>query len=55
MIGNIGENFVFAYVGISVPIMIENVKLPLVLIGCLALFVSRAVSIFSVSIFVNMC
>ena len=54
-IGNISENFIFAYVGISVPIMMENVKLSLVLLGCVALLVSRAISVFSVSIFVNAC
>ncbi len=53
MIGNISENFVFAYVGISVPIMMDNFKFSLVLIGCIALVVSRAISIFSVSILVN--
>lgn len=53
MIGNLSENFVFAYVGISVPIMINNLKIELVLIGCFALVVSRAISIFSVSILVN--
>jgi len=54
-IGNISENFIFAYVGISVPIMMENVKLSLVLLGIVALVVSRAISVFSVSIFVNAC
>ena len=52
-IGNISENFIFAYVGISVPIMMDNVKFSLVLIGCVALVASRAVSIFSVSLVVN--
>lgn len=54
MIGNISENFVFAYVGISVPIMLSNLKIELVLIGCAALVISRAVSIFSVSVLINM-
>lgn len=53
--GNISENFIFAYVGISVPIMLENVKFSLVLLGCVALVVSRAVSVFSVSLCVNAC
>lgn len=53
--GNIFENFIFAYVGISVPILLENVKLPLVLIGCAALLISRATSVFIVSFFVNLC
>lgn len=53
MIGNISENFIFAYVGISVPIMMDNVKFSLVLIGAVGLLVSRAISIFFVSIFVN--
>jgi len=33
----------------------ENVKLSLVLLGIVALVVSRAISVFSVSIFVNAC
>lgn len=40
MIGNLSENFVFAYVGISVPIMINNLKIDLVVIGCISLLVS---------------
>ena len=55
MIGNIFENFIFAYVGISVPILLENVKIQLVLIGCVSLLVSRAISVFTVSFFVNLC
>jgi NhaP-type Na+/H+ or K+/H+ antiporter len=55
MVGNISENFIFAYVGISVPIMISNVKFSLVLIGCVALVVSRAISVFIVAFFVNKC
>jgi len=53
MVGNLSENFVFAYVGMSVPIMTTNLKLDLVVIGCVALVLSRAISIFSVSIVVN--
>ena len=33
--------------------MLENVKFSLVLIGCVALIVSRAISVFSVSLVVN--
>lgn len=54
-IGNIFENFIFAYVGISVPILLENVKFSLVLLGCIALVISRAISVFSVSLLVNSC
>ena len=52
-IGNLSENFVFAYVGISAPIMLQEVKFSLVFIGIIALLVSRGVSIFVVSILVN--
>jgi NhaP-type Na+/H+ or K+/H+ antiporter len=55
MVGNIFENFIFAYVGISVPIVLENVKLSLVLLGCVALLVSRALSVFTISLVVNSC
>jgi len=54
MIGNISENFVFAYVGISIPIMLSNIKISLVIIGCVSLVISRAISIFSVSVLINM-
>ena len=53
MIGNISENFIFAYVGISVPIMINDMKVDLILLGIVSLVTSRAISIFSVSLVVN--
>lgn len=51
--GFISENFVFAYLGISIPLMMVNLNWPLVIIGCFALLVSRIVSVFVVSLFVN--
>lgn len=51
--GFISENFVFAYLGISIPLMMVNLNWPLVIIGCFALLVSRIVSVLVVSLFVN--
>lgn len=44
------ENFIFAYVGISVPLMINDVNLWYVLIGIVALIVSRFLSVAIVAI-----
>lgn len=52
-LGFISENFVFAYLGISIPLMMVNLQWPLVAIGCVALLVSRFVSVFIVSFVVN--
>lgn len=43
---NISESFVFAYMGLSVPLTIHNVNFELVGIGVIALLVSRTVSVF---------
>ncbi len=43
---NISENFVFCYLGISIPLMITDVKPSLIVVGVIALMVSRFVSIF---------
>lgn len=51
--GFISENFVFAYLGISIPLMWGDLNLPLVGIGCIGLIVSRAASVVIVSLFVN--
>jgi NhaP-type Na+/H+ or K+/H+ antiporter len=51
--GYISENFVFAYLGISIPLMMVNLQWPLVFIGCFALMVSRTVSVFIVSFVIN--
>lgn len=47
------ENFIFAYVGISVPLMINDVNYNYVAIGCVALISSRFLSVVLVSICVN--
>lgn len=47
------ENFIFAYVGISVPLMINDVNIYYVLIGIVALLASRLLSVMIVSICVN--
>lgn len=47
------ENFIFAYVGISVPLMINDVSLSYVLIGIIALVTSRYLSVAIVSLVVN--
>lgn len=51
--GYISENFVFAYLGISIPLMMVNLQWPLVIIGCISLVISRTVSVFIVSLVVN--
>jgi hypothetical protein len=53
--GLMSENFIFAYVGISVPLMINDVNLNYVAIGTLALVTSRFTSVVIVSFFVNLC
>lgn len=47
------ENFIFAYVGISVPLMINNVNLAYVGIGVVALLASRFLSVAIVSCCIN--
>lgn len=47
------ENFIFAYLGISVPLMINDVDIYYVLVGCVALVVSRFVSVVVIALFVN--
>jgi hypothetical protein len=53
-IGFTTENFVFAYLGISIPLMLEEVNISLTLIGIGALFVSRAFAVFTTSYFVGL-
>ena len=55
MAGKISENFVFAYMGISVPIMIDNVKISLIFCGIIALLISRFFSVLIVAILLNVC
>lgn len=47
------ENFIFAYVGISVPLMINDVNIYYVLVGIVALVTSRFLSVLIVAICVN--
>lgn len=47
------ENFIFAYVGISVPLMISDVNISYVMIGIVALITSRYLSVLIVSLVVN--
>jgi len=37
---NISENFVFCYLGISIPLMITEVKTSLIIVGVIALMIS---------------
>ena len=52
-VGYIWENFCFAYLGISIPIMISSVDLRMVLVGCGALIFSRFISVTIVACFLN--
>jgi NhaP-type Na+/H+ or K+/H+ antiporter len=51
---NISENFVFCYLGISIPLMITDVKPSLIVVGIVALMVSRFVSIFLTFTIINL-
>lgn len=51
---NVSENFVFAYMGLSVPLTIHNVRIELVGIGVVGLLVSRAVSVYVTAYVVNL-
>ena len=42
---NISENFVFAYMGLSVPITLNTIKFELIGIGVIALLASRTISV----------
>jgi solute carrier family 9 (sodium/hydrogen exchanger), member 6/7 len=55
MIANMSENFLFCYLGISIPIMFTSVKYSLVLVGIIALLVSRFFSVYITSIIINLC
>lgn len=50
---NVSENFVFAYMGLSVPITLNTVRLELIGIGMLSLLVSRSISVVLTSFIVN--
>lgn len=50
---NVSENFVFAYMGLSIPLTLSTVKFELIGIGIVALLISRAVSVVFTSVIVN--
>jgi sodium/hydrogen exchanger 3 len=52
-LGLMSENFIFAYVGISVPLMINDVNIYYVLVGIVALVTSRFLSVLIVAVWVN--
>lgn len=52
---NMSENFVFAYLGISVALMVESSKISLILVGLTALNVSRFLSIWATMAIINLC
>ena len=49
----ISENFVFAYMGLSVPLTLELMRIELIGIGILALVVSRTISVVATTLLVN--
>jgi len=53
MIANMSENFLFCYLGISIPIMFQSAKLSLVIVGIVALLISRFFSVYLTSLFIN--
>lgn len=50
----ISENFVFAYMGLSVPITMNIIRFELIGIGLVALLVSRTISVVATTLFVNL-
>ncbi len=52
-IGFTTENFVFAYLGISIPLNLHEINYPLTLLGIAGLMMSRAMSVFITSYFVG--
>lgn len=53
MIANMSENFLFCYLGISIPIMFTSAKFSLVLVGIVALLVSWFFSVYITSFVIN--
>jgi NhaP-type Na+/H+ or K+/H+ antiporter len=51
--GLISTNFVFAFLGISAPLLVLDLKLPLIALCCAALLISRTFSVFLISLIVN--
>jgi len=54
-VGYICENFVFAYLGISIPLMLKYVNLYGVIVGIVSLVSSRLISVMVIAGFVNCC
>ena len=52
-IGFTTENFIFAYLGVSIPLMLDEVDIKLTLIGIAALMISRSLAVFSTSYIVS--
>jgi len=50
---NVSENFVFAYMGLSAPILLGNIRYELIGIGIIALIISRTFSVVFTSYFIN--
>jgi NhaP-type Na+/H+ or K+/H+ antiporter len=51
--GYICENFVFAYLGVSIPMSINLINPRMIWVGCVALLGSRFISVAVISLFVN--
>jgi sodium/hydrogen exchanger 8 len=51
---NISENFVFAYMGLSVPITLNTIRFELIGIGVVALLTSRTISVLITSYIINL-
>lgn len=54
-VGFTTENFVFAYLGISIPLTLEEVNYPMAALGIAALMISRAVAVLFTSSLVGCC
>ena len=50
---NMSENFLFCYLGISIPVTITNAKLSLIIVGIIALLLSWIISVGLTSILIN--
>lgn len=53
MLSNMSENFLFCYLGISIPITITNAKLSLIVVGIIALLLSRILSVWLTAVIIN--
>jgi len=52
-VGFTTENFIFAYLGISIPLMLDEVNYKLTALAIIILFVARAIAVFSTSYIVS--